>query len=180
MSEAGDGMKDMRVHCLYDKMAPLSELKEHPKNRNKHPEEQIVRLAAILRYQGFRYPIKVSTRSGFITSGHGRVLAARLNGWSAVPVNFQAYETDEQEYADVQADNAIAAWAELDLSAINSDLGELGPELDIDMLGLKAFSVVPEYEQEQEQEKEAARSGSVVQCPSCGECFDAKEGAVKK
>lgn len=130
----------MKVHCLYDRLVPVSELEAHPKNRNKHPDDQIERLAQILKYQGFRYPIKVSKKSGLITSGHGRLLAAKLNGWGEVPVNFQDYESDEQEYADVQADNAIASWAELDLSGINADLGDIGP-FDIDMLGLKDFVV---------------------------------------
>jgi DNA modification methylase len=133
----------MQVHCAHDKLVPVSELKPHPKNRNKHPPEQIDRLAAILRYQGFRYPIKVSNRSGFITSGHGRLEAAQLNGWDAVPVNYQDYESDEQEYADVQSDNAIASWSELDLSGINTDLGDLGPDFDIDLLGIRDFVLEP-------------------------------------
>jgi DNA modification methylase len=131
------------IHCLYDKLEKLSELKSHPKNRNKHPEDQIKRLADILKYQGWRYPVKVSKLSGFVTSGHGRIEAAKLNGWRDVPVNFQDYESEEQEYADVQADNAIASWAELDLSGINSDIGELGPDFDINLLGIKDFVLEP-------------------------------------
>ena len=101
----------MKVHCTHNQMVALSELKGHPKNRNKHPKEQIERLAKILKYQGWRYPVKVSKLSGFVTSGHGRIDAAKLNGWTSAPVNFQEYESEEQEYADVQADNAIASWA---------------------------------------------------------------------
>jgi DNA modification methylase len=131
----------MVVQCLYDDLIKVSDLKPHPKNRNQHPEDQIKRLADILKYQGWRYPVKVSKRSGFVISGHGRIEAARMNGWKSVPVNFQDYESDEQEYADVQADNAIASWAELDLSGINSDLADLGPDFDIDLLGIKGFEI---------------------------------------
>ena len=136
-------MSNPVIHCLHDKLVKISELKPHPKNRNKHPDEQIARLAAILKYQGWRYPIKVSKRSGFITSGHGRLEAAKLNGWTHAPVNFQDYDSDEQEYADLQADNAIASWAELDLASINTDLGDLGPDFDIDLLGIKDFVLEP-------------------------------------
>jgi hypothetical protein len=122
-------------------MIPLSELKSHPKNRNKHPDSQVERLAKILQYQGFRYPVKVSKQSGFITTGHGRVLAAELCGFTHVPVSFQDYDDEAQEYADVQADNAIASWAELDLSGINTDLPDLGPDFDIDMLGIENFNL---------------------------------------
>jgi DNA modification methylase len=131
----------MKIHCLFDRLIPVEELKAHPKNRNKHPKEQIERLAKVLEYQGWRYPIKVSKRSGFITSGHGRLEAAIHAGWNTVPVNYQDYDSDEQEYADLQADNAIALWAELDFSGINADIGSLGPDFDIDLLGIKNFTI---------------------------------------
>lgn len=131
----------MKVRCTHDELVSISKLKAHPKNHNKHPEDQIKRLAQILEYQGWRYPVKVSKQSGFITSGHGRIEAAKLNGWKKVPVNFQDYESEEQEYADVQADNAISNWAMLDLSLINADLGDLGPDFEIDLLGIKNFSL---------------------------------------
>jgi DNA modification methylase len=130
----------MEVRCTYDKLVPIAELKAHPKNRNKHPKSQLERLAEILEYQGWRYPVKVSKRSGHVTSGHGRIEAARLNGWTDVPVNFQDYADDTQEYADVQSDNAIASWAELDLGQILDDLKGL-PNLNIDLLGIKNFKL---------------------------------------
>lgn len=133
----------MKVHCVCDELVSISDLKPHPKNRNNHSSEQIDRLAKILEYQGWRYPIKVSKRSGFITSGHGRLAAAKKLKWKQVPISRQDYESDEQEYADVQSDNAIASWAELDLSGINTDIADLGPEFDIDLLGIKDFELEP-------------------------------------
>lgn len=132
----------MIIRCLYDKLVPIEELKKkfHPKNRNRHPPEQIERLAKILNYQGIRYCAKISKLSDFITSGHGRVLAAELNGWTEFPVNYQDYDSSDQEYMDVQADNAVASWSELDLSSIQNDLKDL-PNLDIDLLGIKDFSL---------------------------------------
>src|SRR3954470_20769800 len=102
-------LSDIRVHCLYDELVDPKALVYHPKNRNKHPLEQIDRLARILEYQGWRYPIKVSKRSGYVTSGHGRIAAAFSKKWAAVPVVYQDYSSEEQEYADVQSDNAIAS-----------------------------------------------------------------------
>ena len=127
-------------HCADTKMVSINNLKPNPKNRNIHSPEQIERLSKILKYQGWRYPIKVSNRSGFITSGHGRLEAARLLGLVEVPVSFQDYESEEQEYADIVADNAIASWSELDFSGINTDIGDLGP-FDIDLLGIKNFKI---------------------------------------
>lgn len=127
----------MKIHCLYDKLVNPKELKFHPQNRNKHPEDQIERLAEILEYQGWRYPVKVSKRTGFITSGHGRVMAALKNKWKEVPVNEQEYDDGDQEYADVQADNAIASWASIDLSSIKVDIKDLKADFNIKMLGIK-------------------------------------------
>ncbi len=129
------------IHCKYDLLIDPSKLKYHPKNRNKHPREQIERLADVIEYQGWRYAIKISNLSGYVTTGHGRIAAAFLKKWGVVPVVYQDYESKEQEYADVQADNAIAAWAELDYAGINLDIGDLGPDLDINMLGLKSFFI---------------------------------------
>jgi DNA modification methylase len=133
----------MKVRCSHDELVDISKLKAHPDNRNDHPQDQIERLAKILEYQGWRYPVKVSNQSGFITSGHGRVLAAKHLGWKQVPVNFQDYDNEDQEYADIVSDNAIASWSELDLSTINSDIGDLGPDFDIDLLGIKDFVIEP-------------------------------------
>lgn len=147
----------MKIHCQYSKLVPTTELRSHDKNRNIHPQDQIIRLAKILEYQGWRHPIKVSTRSGMITSGHGRLMAANHLGLKEVPVSFQEYESDEQEYLDVQSDNAIALWSDLDLSQINNDIQEIGP-FDVDLLGIKNFKIDPAEKKEKEP----------ISCPNCG------------
>lgn len=136
-------INEMEIRCRYDQLVPLKELKPHPKNRNDHPDDQIERLAEILKYQGWRYPIKISNLSGYIISGHGRLMAAQFLKLDSVPVQYQDYESEEQEYADLIADNAVASWSELDLSGINSDILDLGPDFNVDLLGLKDFVVDP-------------------------------------
>ena len=54
---------------------------------------------------------------------------------------YQDFESDEVEYAFIQSDNAIASWSELDLAGINVDLADLGPDFDIDLLGIKDFKL---------------------------------------
>jgi len=132
-----------KIKCEYTKLVKLAELVKHPKNPNEHPPEQIKRLAEIIDYQGMRSPIVVSKRSGFITKGHGRLMALISLGWEVAPVDYQDYENEAQEYADIVADNAIAEWASLDLAKINHDFTELGPETPAEMLGLKSFLVEP-------------------------------------
>lgn len=119
----------------------VKDLKPNPKNRNKHPKDQIERLAKIISEQGFRRPIIVSNQSGLVVVGHGRLMAAKKLKLETVPVIYQDYATPELEYADQVADNAIALWAELDFSGINSDVPDLGPDFDIDLLGIKNFEI---------------------------------------
>lgn len=125
------------------KLVPIDEIAPNPKNRNKHSPEQIERLADIIKYQGFRAPLIVSNRTGLLVAGHGRLMAAKKLGLKQVPVMHQDFESDEQEYAAQVSDNAIASWAELDLSGINTDLSDLGPDLNIDLLGIRGFSLDP-------------------------------------
>ena len=146
----------MKIRCLFDEMVDVNTLKHSPDNRNDHPKEQIERLAEILEFQGFRYPIKVSKQSGFITSGHGRVLAAKKNKWKKVPVNYQDYDNPMQEYADIQADNAIASWSQMNIPRIKIDLESM-PEFDVKLLGIKDFEIeiekVPECDEDEIPEK---------------------------
>ena len=122
------------------KLVPLKDIKLNPKNRNKHPKEQIDEIARIIQYQGFRRPGTISNRSGFLSCGEGRYLAAKRLKMTHMPVMFQDYEDEIQEYADGIADNAIDKWAILDFQKINTDIGELGP-FDISLLGIKDFQV---------------------------------------
>lgn len=129
------------IHCKYDTLADPRTLRDHHKNRNKHSEEQIERLAKLYGYHGVRHPIIVSSLSGCIVAGHGRKLAAIKAGIPEMPVVFQSFADEQAEYAFIQADNAIALWADLDLAGINADLGDLGPDFDLEMLGIEDFTL---------------------------------------
>lgn len=158
----------MKVHCNYDKLIKIKDLTPHPKNCNKHSREQIQRLAKILEYQGIRRPIRVSKLSGYITSGHGLHQALTLLKSNDAPVNFQDYENEDQEYADIVADNSIASWAELDLSSINLELPNLGPDFDIEMLGLKDFEIEPTDKYDIKEKELDENIKTKHECPSCG------------
>ena len=56
---------------------------------------------------------------------------------------YQDFENEAQEYAYLTSDNAIASWSELDLSAVNDEMLDLGPDFDIDLLGIKNFTIEP-------------------------------------
>lgn len=131
----------IKIECEYKEIVKITKLKPHPKNRNKHPEEQIARLAQLMVHHGMRHPIIVSKNTGYVVAGHGRVMALDKLGIKEAPVDYQEFKDADAEYAFLTADNAIALWAELDFANINNDLGDLGPDFDIDMLGIKDFKL---------------------------------------
>lgn len=173
----------MIIQCKYDELVNVDELKPYPKNRNKHSKEQIERLSKILIYQGVRAPIVVSKLSGCIVKGHGTLEAIKKNSWLKAPIVYQNFDNEEQEYAFVQSDNAIASWAELDLSGINSDLGDLGPEFDLDLLGLKDFVLDPSELTEKTGALELSEQDFQefnTKCPKCGFEYDSKNPELEK
>jgi len=102
------------VFCAYDALVPIAETKPNPMNPNKHTPKQIELLGDIIAATGWRAAITVSKRSGLITKGHGRLAAAQKRGWKSVPVEYQDYASDEEEHADLIADNRIAELASMD------------------------------------------------------------------
>lgn len=130
-------MSEVKILCSYSEMVKIEKLVEHPKNPNKHPERQIVLLSKIIEAQGFRRPIVVSKRSGYVIAGHGRIAAARYLCMEAVPVDYQEYETEAAEYADMVADNKIAELAEFDREAFKEILADIDAEFDFALFGCK-------------------------------------------
>lgn len=122
-------------------LLPIEEIQVDPNNRNHHPEEQIVRLMELIKFYGFRQPLIVSTGSKTLRAGHGRLEAAKRLKMTKVPVLLQDFESEVQEKGFSVSDNAIAAWAELDYAGISLDLGDMGPDFDVDMLGIKNFTL---------------------------------------
>jgi hypothetical protein len=76
----------------------------------------------------------------------------RKAGFEKVAVNFQDFENEAQEFSHLVADNAIALWAELDLSMVNEDLALHGPDFDIDLLGIEKFVLEPAEKFEMQDE----------------------------
>ena len=118
------------VYCAYDKIVPISKLKPNPMNPNDHPAEQIQALGKIIREAGWRNNITVSTRSGLIVKGHGRLMAAQLEDLTEAPVEYQDYASEAEELADLTADNRIAELAEIDRTKLadvfaHIDTGEI-------------------------------------------------------
>lgn len=171
----------MKVRCSYTKLVPVEELKPHPHNAKlrKHSKEAIERTAKILMYQGWRATIRVSNQSGFITVGHKRLAAAILNGWHEVPVDFQDYDDESQETADVIADNTLNEWDTVDLAGVNDIIPELGPDFDLEHLGIKNFNLdPPNFDPGTQEEQGKLDQTQILECPHCKEHFERTQAKV--
>lgn len=127
------------VHCSHTTIESVENLKPHPRNPNRHSDEQVEMLARIIKAQGWRKPITVSKLSGFITSGHARLMAAKKLMVTHVPVDYQDYANTDVELADLMADNRIAELADMDNEAVGSMIQELmKSSIDLDLTGYDA------------------------------------------
>lgn len=134
MTDIHQGSAD--IFCAHDELVAIERVIGNPRNPNMHPSEQIALLAKIIGSQGWRAPITVSRRSGFVVRGHGRLAAAKLLGLDTVPVDFQDYESEAAEWADLIADNRIAELAEPDMPMLLDLLQELDTgDFDMELTG---------------------------------------------
>lgn len=171
-------MSEEKFKCAHNATKAVSELLliQNPKNSNNHSKEQIERLAKIIDFQGQRSPIVISKRSGFIVKGHGRLYALDKLGWKNAAVDFQDYNSEAEEYADLIADNEIARWAEFNEEKFLEDVKDIDIG-DFELLGLEKLPTI--------EIKETKNTGAEIdlnsfdnfqhQCPKCGFEWDENE-----
>ena len=179
----GDGVLKMDIKANSIELIDIDSIIENPKNANRHPIEQIQRLEKLIKFQGFRNPLIISKRTGFLVAGHGRLVAAKNLGMTKVPVVYQDFENEAQEYAYVVSDNEIARWAELDKQLVYDSLVDI-PELDIDMLGIDDFSLFDfgkvEEEEIEQKENENKKFILKIELPNEMEMHDLKDDLISK
>lgn len=164
-------MVEIKVHCSHDAIVNVATLKPNPLNPNMHPPEQIERLAEIIKKTGWRAPITVSNLSGMIVKGHGRLMAAELIGCKTVPVDYQDYENESTELADLMADNRIAELSEINNKKLLNLFEEFDTgEVDFEQSGYdeKFYKELAHSFDEFEKEEEKIKAKKVLECPQCG------------
>jgi DNA modification methylase len=114
---------------------PIEKLVPYARNARTHNKEQIAQLRASLREFGFVSPAVIDQDYNILV-GHGRVQAARDEGYETIPCVFAEDLTDSQKRAYILADNQLAlnaGWDEEMLSVELSDLQE--NSFDLSLLG---------------------------------------------
>lgn len=163
----------MKVKCSYKELRDIVNLVPHEKNSNNHPEVQIKLLAKILKFQGWRHPVVVSNLSGKVVAGHGRIEAAKLNGWDKIPVDVQRFENEAEEILFLESDNTIAELANHDKSMMIENLKglDLPDDFDFDLSGLPNFTfddIPPEIKNTGSELDLDSFDNFDHQCPKCG------------
>ena len=103
-----------------------------------------------------------------VVKGHGRLMAAELLGCKTVPVDFQDYENESLELADLMADNRIAELSEIDNKKLLNlfeefDSGEV--EFSLSGYDEKFYSELAHSFDEYSKGKTKKK---IIKCPNCG------------
>ena len=114
---------------------PIDKLVPYARNARTHSKEQIAQLRASLREFGFVSPAVIDSKYNILV-GHGRVQAAREEGYKTVPCVFAENLTDAQKRAYILADNQLALNAGWDEEMLSVELSDLKDEsFDLSLLG---------------------------------------------
>lgn len=160
-------MSKIKIHCKHEGTVAAGELVDHPRNPNTHPPRQVQALAKFIARVGWRHPVVVSARSGYIVAGHCRKLAAIELGCE-VPVDLQEFADEGEELALLLADNMIPELAEM-----NEQLRDEGIE-QLEEFGYEPEELGGGLEEVVEKEppddfKSVDESTEInYECPRCG------------
>lgn len=117
---------------------PIDKLVPYARNARTHSKEQIAQLRASLREFGFVSPAVIDADYNILV-GHGRITAAREEGYETVPCVFAENLTEAQKRAYILADNQLALNAGWDEEMLSVELSDLQDQsFDLSLLGFDA------------------------------------------
>ena len=105
-------------------MVPIGTLIPYINNARTHSPEQIKKLRASLREFGFVNPVLID-RNNNVLAGHGRLAAAREEGFTEIPCVYVDHLTEAQKKAYILADNRMAMDAGWDEELLRVELESL-------------------------------------------------------
>jgi hypothetical protein len=104
----------------------LGDLKPHPKNSRKHPQEQITALVAAMGEWDWTRPLLIDDK-GVILAGHGAVQAGMVKFGAdfEAPVSVAHGWTESKKRAYIIADNQLTELSQWDQPMLQAELKEL-------------------------------------------------------
>lgn len=114
---------------------PVDKLVPYARNARTHSKQQIAQLRASIREFGFVSPAVIDSDYNILV-GHGRVQAAREEGYKTIPCVFAEKLTEAQKRAYILADNQLALNAGWDEDMLSVELEDLkNDNFDLSLLG---------------------------------------------
>jgi len=119
----------------------ITSLRPYARNARTHSKKQVRQIAASIERFGFTNPVLISDE-GEIIAGRGRVEAAKLLGWKAVPTIALSHLTEIERRAYVLADNKLALNAGWDKDILAIELQALVDfAFDVELTGFSLAEV---------------------------------------
>ena len=150
----------------------LTDLKPHPKNPRKHPDEMLKKLSRSIQEFGFTNPVLISD-DNMILAGHARCKAAEMLGISEVPCIILPLKGDSAS-AYVIADNKLnelSEWDENTLAGLMAEIDIGGVDLELTGFSISEIEtlltpqgcVEDEFDEEQAKKDIEDNGGAVTQ-----------------
>lgn len=122
------------------KLVSIDKLIPYVNNARTHSPEQINKLRSSLREFGFVNPVIIDQNFN-VVAGHGRLMAAREEGFTEVPCVLVDYLTEAQRKAYILADNRYAEDAGWDEEMLRVEIEALQEQaFDLSLTGLALTS----------------------------------------
>lgn len=113
----------------------IAALKPYERNAKQHSKEQVEKIGRSIQELGFLSPCLIDQELNVI-AGHGRIMAAKEIGMTAVPCVFVEGLTEEQRRAYILADNRLTELGEWDMERVQQELADLADaDFDISLTG---------------------------------------------
>lgn len=113
----------------------IAKLKPYERNAKQHSKEQVEKIGRSIQELGFLSPCLIDQEMNVI-AGHGRIMAAKEIGMTAVPCVFVEGMTEEQRKAYILADNRLTELGEWDMARVQQELADLADaDFDISLTG---------------------------------------------
>lgn len=131
-------------------MIAVSALKPYARNARTHSRRQIKKIAASIERFGFVNPVLIDENNRII-AGHGRVTAAKLLDWQAVPTLRIEHLNEAEKRAYILADNRLAEEAGWDKEILAIELqGLIELDFSIELTGFDIAEVDKLFDDEAE------------------------------
>ena len=136
------------------KLVPIEKLVPYVNNARTHSKEQISKLRSSLREFGFINPVIIDADNGII-AGHGRLLAAKEEGYTEVPCVLADHLTEAQKKAYILADNRYAQDAGWDEQLLRLEIEALqGMDFDVSLTGFDELEIADLFNDKDTDAKE--------------------------